>query len=166
MRIKAGLQVIKRHGCTCSGCFMQDQHAVASSSLLEQAERMHREFEEYQAVKNQEIAALDKRVRELIQGGAAMPAAEATKAQPRASNLTRTRQLRAGISSTRKGLRLVREAGRVAKKSRTGHRTVTPESESATRTSTPSSERSAIKASPACAANCEVCLQPFSSVAL
>jgi hypothetical protein len=120
---------------------------VASSSLREQAEHMHREFEEYQAVKNQEIAALDERVRELIQGGASMPAGKATKAEPRVSKLTHTRQQRTSVAA-RKGLRLERGAGCLAKKRRSGHRAGTPDS--ATGTSTPSSECSGIRAGVSC----------------
>lgn len=132
---------------------VQDQHAAATSSLHEQADRMHREFEEYQAIKGQEIAALDERIRALIQGGATMPAAE-TNTIASASN-SHTRPLRTSSSVHRqKGLRLVRAAGRMAKKCRARSRAVTPD-----RPSTASSDISAIKVCVACAAsNCEVCL--------
>lgn len=52
---------------------LQEQHKLAASSMHEQIERVHRDFEEYQRLKAHEIAALDERVRALIQNGATPP---------------------------------------------------------------------------------------------
>jgi hypothetical protein len=61
------LMTLITHWSTCA--VVQEQYAQARTTMQTQVKHVQQEFEDYQAAKTQEIAALDSRIRSMIQNG-------------------------------------------------------------------------------------------------